>query len=72
MQTNVTERGPMPDLFVDLRARRARSSPPPPHGAGDAIQRDHPPVAAFENYIKGLLAETPATAINYFNAALQA
>ena len=26
---------------------------------------------AFENYIKGLLAETPATAINYLNAALQ-
>jgi tetratricopeptide (TPR) repeat protein len=25
----------------------------------------------FENFIKGLLAETPATAINYLNAALQ-
>jgi tetratricopeptide (TPR) repeat protein len=40
-------------------------------GAGGAAPT-HPPVAAFENYIKGLLAETPATAINYLNAALQA
>ena len=49
----------------DLRADRAA------HRAAVARQRrtrstrQHPPVAAFENYIKGLLAETPATAINY-------
>jgi tetratricopeptide (TPR) repeat protein len=34
--------------------------------------REHPPVRAFENYIKGLLAETPGTAIGYLNAALEA
>ena len=28
-------------------------------------------MAAFEDYIKGLLAETPATAIDYLNAALE-
>jgi Flp pilus assembly protein TadD len=34
------------------------------------VERQHPPVAAFENYIKGVLAETPATAVNFLNAAL--
>jgi len=30
----------------------------------------HPPIAVFEDFIKGVVAETPATAINYLNAAL--
>ena len=37
----------------------------------EEVEREHPPLAAFENYIKGLLAETPATAISYLNTALQ-
>jgi tetratricopeptide (TPR) repeat protein len=36
--------------------------------AGDP---ERPPIAAFESFIKGLLAETPATAVNYLNAALK-
>ena len=61
----------MADLFaiferiarrICRRRRRGAGGAPPPH----------PPVAAFENYIKGLLAETPATALNYLNAALRA
>jgi tetratricopeptide (TPR) repeat protein len=35
------------------------------------VEVQHPPVAAFENYIKGILAETPATAINYLHTALR-
>ena len=35
------------------------------------VERIHPPIAAFENYIKGLLAETPATAVSYLEAALK-
>ena len=70
VQTNVAEGGPLPELFsvFDRLANHlapAGASPPtevPPN----------PPVQAFENYIKGLLAETPATAINYLNAALKA
>ena len=38
--------------------------------SADAAATPHPPLPAFEQYIKGLLAETPATAINYLNAAL--
>ena len=71
VQADVTERGPLPELFAHLRARRA-----PHRAAVDDDRRTrssamHPPVAVFEDYIKGLLAETPATAINYLNAALQ-
>ena len=67
VQSDLTERGPLPDLFAifDRLARRLAPSSRPA-----APEPDRPPVAAFENYIKGLLAETPATAINYLNAAL--
>ncbi len=34
------------------------------------IEKQHPPVTVFEAFIKGLLAETPATAISYLRAAL--
>ena len=34
------------------------------------VEKQHPPVAVFEAFIKGLLAETPATAISYLRAAL--
>ena len=39
--------------------------------AAEEIARQQPPVAVFEDFIKGLLAETPATAINYLNSALK-
>jgi tetratricopeptide (TPR) repeat protein len=41
----------------------------PSHAAPNAD--DRPPIAAFESFIKGLLAETPSTAISYLNAALK-
>jgi tetratricopeptide (TPR) repeat protein/TolB-like protein len=65
-----SERGPVSDLFAiaERVARRLAPSPSAPTPAEVAI--GHPPIAAFENYIKGLLAETPATAINYLNTAL--
>ena len=58
-----------------------RTSSPPTSGSPGGSRRvvgrsrtdsgSHPPLPAFEQYIKGLLAETPATAINYLNAALE-
>ncbi len=69
VQGDVTDRGPMPEIF-DTFERVARAIAP---GRGPAPgTAKHPPVAAFENYIKGLLAATPATAIQYLNAALRA
>jgi tetratricopeptide (TPR) repeat protein len=67
---DATERGPISDLFA-IFERLARRIGPPSSGAGTQVQIAHPPVAAFENYIKGLIAESPATSITYLNAALQ-
>ena len=69
VQVDVTERGPLPDLFA-IFERIARRIAPSSTSPAD-IERQHPPVAVFEDYIKGLLAETPATAINYLNSALK-
>jgi tetratricopeptide (TPR) repeat protein len=48
----------------------ARRIAPPSAKSSDEIEGIHPPVAVFEDFIKGLLAETPATAIKYLSAAL--
>lgn len=71
IRTNVTERGPVPELFATFE-RIARRIAPPSVRTSEDVEREHPPVVAFENYIKGLLADTPATAINYLTAALAA
>ena len=36
----------------------------------DVVEKQHPPLAAYESYVKGLLAETPATAITYLQNAI--
>ena len=71
VRATVTERGPLPDLFM-LFERVARRVAPATAKSGASVEGTHPPVAAFENYIKGLLAETPATAVTYLQTALKA
>jgi tetratricopeptide (TPR) repeat protein len=71
IQSTSTEQGPVPELYVTF-GRLARRLAPSSSRAADQPDRDRPPVAAFENYIKGLVAETPSTSISYLNAALQA
>ena len=70
VQTNAVERGPVPELFA-IFERVARRIAPASKTSSEDVQRQHPPIAAFESYIKGLLAETPATAVAYLNAALR-
>jgi tetratricopeptide (TPR) repeat protein len=69
VQADVTERGPLPDLYATFE-RVARKIAPASGRTSDEVERQHPPVAAFENYIKGVLAATPETAIGFLNAAL--
>jgi tetratricopeptide (TPR) repeat protein/TolB-like protein len=71
VQADVTERGPVSDLFVifDRIAERVAPTPTPPKA--EPAESERPPIAAFENFIKGLLAETPGIAVNYLNAALK-
>ncbi|HZT77057.1 MAG TPA: tetratricopeptide repeat protein [Vicinamibacterales bacterium] len=65
VKTDVTERGALPDLvaIVDRIAAKIAPADPPPHV-------DEPALPVFESYIKGLLAETPDTAIGYLTGAL--
>lgn len=75
VEADITERGPVPDLFTifdRITSRLAGAAAIPAAPAGQPVSEARPPVAAFENYIKGLLAETPATAIKYLSAALTA
>jgi tetratricopeptide (TPR) repeat protein len=71
VDATVTEQGPLPTLFSVFERIARRLAPPSPQ-TSEQLALERPPVAAFENYIKGLLAETPATAVGYFNAALAA
>jgi tetratricopeptide (TPR) repeat protein/TolB-like protein len=70
IQSSVTEGGPLTDLFV-LFERVSRGVAPPSSRPAPGPGPEQPPVGAFENYIKGLLAETPATAVRYLDAALR-
>jgi tetratricopeptide (TPR) repeat protein len=68
VQADVTESGVLPELYVTFQRLAARIAPA---ATRPSVSSAQPPVAAFENYIKGLLAETPATAVDYLNAALK-
>jgi tetratricopeptide (TPR) repeat protein len=69
VQADVTDRGALPELFGTF-ARVARRLAPPSATSSEELEKMHPPVAVFEDFIKGVLAETPATAIKYLNDAL--
>jgi tetratricopeptide (TPR) repeat protein len=69
VQVDVTDRGPLPALYGTFE-RIARRLTPQSAKTSEEIERLHPPVAVFEDFIKGVVAETPATAINYLNSAL--
>jgi tetratricopeptide (TPR) repeat protein len=71
VQASITERGRLPELF-SIFERLARQIAPPSQKTPEEIRRDHPSVQVFANFIKGLLAETPQTAVNYLWAALRA
>jgi tetratricopeptide (TPR) repeat protein len=70
LRDTVVERGPIAELFATMERVARRLAPPSARTTQD-VEVGHPPLAAFEQYVKGLLAATPATAINYLNAALQ-
>jgi tetratricopeptide (TPR) repeat protein len=66
---DMTDRGPLPELFA-IFERIARRMAPGPVTAAAGIEVQHPPIGVFEDFIKGVLAETPANAVNYLNRAL--
>jgi tetratricopeptide (TPR) repeat protein len=70
MSPEILETGALPDLFqvYERVARRLAADLP---RAGGNPSAGHPPVAAFEQYIKGLLAEAPAMKISFLREALR-
>ena len=70
LSTEVVETGPLTGLF-DVYGRVAqRLAIDLPKGTA-ARSTGHPPVAAFEQYIKGQLAESPAMKISFLREALR-
>ena len=59
------ERGPLTDLFA-IFERLARSI-----SGGIAAESAHPPLNAFENYVKGLLAESAAARATFLESAIR-
>jgi len=70
VQADVTERGAIGDLYNVFDRLSRRLLPAGTAAPRTAPPAEHPPVEAFENYIKGLLAQTPDTAVRYLRAAL--
>ena len=70
MLPEIVERGPLHQMF-EIYARIARQLVPGTTVAMEQMERAHPPLAAFEPYIKGVLAEAPATKLGYLEDALE-
>jgi tetratricopeptide (TPR) repeat protein/TolB-like protein len=70
ISTQVVESGPLANLFDIYQRVARRVADGVPRGA-TAVPVLHPPVAAFEQYIKGLLAEAPAMKLAFLREALR-
>ena len=71
LQPDVTERAPIRNLFPLFQRVAGRLSPggsPPARAAASASQ---PSLAAFESYIKGLIADSAATQATFLETALK-
>src|SRR4030095_14312456 len=69
-EPEVSESGPLEDIF-HIYDRVALRLVPGSTAAGVQLDNSHPPIAAFEQFIKGLLAETPATKLSFLAEALR-
>jgi tetratricopeptide (TPR) repeat protein len=67
LQPEVTEQAPLADLF-GLFDRLGRRLAP---GTADVPRDARPPLDAFENYIKGLIAESPAAQATFLETAVK-
>ena len=65
----LVERAPLPDLFA-LFARLSRRLVPAATVTEQQLVDGHPPLAAFQDYVKGLLAQNPVTQIRYLRSSL--
>jgi tetratricopeptide (TPR) repeat protein len=70
LQSEFVERGPLADIFATCY-RVARRMVPNSTATIEQVEHVHPSLIAFENYIKGILAETPARQVAYLTSAIK-
>ena len=70
MEPEIVEQGPLAQMF-EIFARVARALVPGSTVDLEEMEQGHPPAAAFELYIKGVLAVAPATKLNYLEEAVE-
>jgi tetratricopeptide (TPR) repeat protein len=70
LQPHVTEQAPLDDLF-GIFQRVAQQLAPGGGTGGSTSRPPQPPLRAFENYIKGLIAENAATQATFLEAAVR-
>jgi tetratricopeptide (TPR) repeat protein len=70
ISAEVVEGGPLVELFA-VFARVARRLAPESAVSIEDMERGHPPLAAFEQFVKGVLAENPATQAAFLREALR-
>ena len=70
MAPEIVESGPLAETF-SVYARVARRLAPASRVTAEQMEQGHPPIAALEQYIKGLIAQAPATRIGFLRQALR-
>jgi tetratricopeptide (TPR) repeat protein len=71
MQPEIVQRGPLQDMF-DIYAKIARQLAPESAVTLEQMEKGHAPLSAFEPYVKGVLAESPATKLGFLEDAIEA
>jgi tetratricopeptide (TPR) repeat protein/TolB-like protein len=70
MAPEIVESGPLAEVFA-VYGRVARKLAPASKVSAEDMEQGHPPIAAFEQYVKGLLAYAPASTISFLSQALR-
>ncbi len=70
MSPEIVESGPLSEFF-DIYARVARRLAPGSTVTAEEMEQGHPPIAAFEQYVKGLLASAPASKVSFLSQAVR-
>jgi tetratricopeptide (TPR) repeat protein len=70
MSPDIIEQGPLTDLF-GVYGRVARRIVPASGVSTAEMEQSHPPLSAFELYVKGVLAESPSTKVSYLTQVVK-
>jgi tetratricopeptide (TPR) repeat protein len=70
MAQEIVESGPLAEIFA-VYGRIARRLAPASRVTSAEMEQRHPPIAALEQYVKGLIAQTPATKVGFLTQALR-